>query len=150
MEDTRFAHLLEEKGVAVNSFVGRLDIQRPTTTAHRRSEPTQTRQQLIQTLITFLIARLVILRTTGGEAPGGSALAPKIGPLGLSPKKIGDDIASATKEWKGLRVTVRLVIQNRQAKVEILPSASSLVIKALKEPPRDRKKEKNGMNFLRV
>jgi hypothetical protein len=26
---------------------------------------------------------LVILRTTGGEAPGGSALAPKIGPLGL-------------------------------------------------------------------
>ena len=41
------------------------------------------------------------------------------------------------------RVTVKLTIQNRQAAVSVEPSASSLVIKALKEPPRDRKKEKN-------
>lgn len=47
-----------------------------------------------------------------------------------------------------MRITVRLVIQNRQAAVEILPSASSLVIKALKEPPRDKKKEKNSTLFL--
>jgi ribosomal protein L11 len=40
-------------------------------------------------------------------------------------------------------VTVRLTIQNRQAAVSVVPSASSLVIRALKEPPRDRKKEKN-------
>lgn len=57
-------------------------------------------------------------------------------------------------------MTVQLTIQNRQAKVDVVPSASSLVIKALKgarrfpfllgncthrqaEPPRDRKKEKN-------
>lgn len=36
-----------------------------------------------------------------------------------------------------------MTIQNRQAQVSVVPSASSLVIKALKEPPRDRKKEKN-------
>lgn len=36
-----------------------------------------------------------------------------------------------------------MTIQNRQAAVSVVPSASSLVIKALKEPPRDRKKEKN-------
>ena len=40
-------------------------------------------------------------------------------------------------------MTVKLTIQNRQAQVSVVPSASSLVIKALKEPPRDRKKEKN-------
>ena len=40
-------------------------------------------------------------------------------------------------------MTVRLTIQNRQAAVSVVPSASSLVIRALKEPPRDRKKEKN-------
>jgi len=40
-------------------------------------------------------------------------------------------------------VTVKLTIQNRQAQISVVPSASSLVIKALKEPPRDRKKEKN-------
>jgi hypothetical protein len=49
-----------------------------------------------------------------------------------SPKKVGEDIAKATGDWKGLRVTVQLTIQNRQAKVSVVPSASSLVIKALK------------------
>ena len=61
-----------------------------------------------------------------------------------SPKKIGDDIAKATGDWKGLKITVKLIIQNRQAKVEVVPSASSLIIRALKEPPRDRKKVKHG------
>lgn len=45
--------------------------------------------------------------------------------------------------WKGLRVTVCLKVQNRQAAVEVVPTASSLIIKELKEPPRDRKKVKN-------
>jgi large subunit ribosomal protein L12e len=60
-----------------------------------------------------------------------------------SATEVGEDIAKATGDWKGLRVTVKLTIQNRQAAVSVVPSASSLVIKALKEPPRDRKKEKN-------
>jgi large subunit ribosomal protein L12e len=86
----------------------------------------------------------VFVRVTGGEVGAASSLAPKIGPLGLSPKKIGEDIAKETaKDWKGLRVTVKLTVQNRQAKVSVIPSAAALVIKALKEPPRDRKKEKN-------
>jgi len=72
-----------------------------------------------------------------------SSLAPKIGPLGLSPKKVGDDIAKATGDWKGLKITVRLTIQNRVATISVVPSAASLIIKALKEPPRDRKKQKN-------
>ncbi len=60
-----------------------------------------------------------------------------------SPKKVGEDIQKATMDWKGLKVTVKLTIQNRQATVSLLPSASSMIIRALKEPPRDRKKEKN-------
>ena len=35
-------------------------------------------------------------------------------------------------------------MQNRQAKVEVVPSAAALIIRALKEPPRDRKKVKHG------
>ncbi|XP_028105419.1 60S ribosomal protein L12-like [Camellia sinensis] len=58
--------------------------------------------------------------------------------------QIGEDIAKETaKDWKGLRVTVKLTVQNRQAKVSVVPSAAALVIKALKEPERDRKKTKN-------
>ncbi|NJI29996.1 60S ribosomal protein L12, partial [Aeromonas veronii] len=85
----------------------------------------------------------VYLRCVGGEVGATSSLAPKIGPLGLSPKKIGDDIAKATGDWKGLKITVCLTIQNRQATISVVPSAASLIVKALKEPPRDRKKVKN-------
>jgi len=87
--------------------------------------------------------KIVYLKCVGGEVGATSSLAPKIGPLGLSPKKVGDDIAKATADWKGLKITVCLTIQNRQAAISVVPSAASLIIKALKEPPRDRKKVKN-------
>merc|ERR1712071_68408 len=64
--------------------------------------------------------KIVYLRAVGGEVGATSSLAPKVGPLGLSPKKIGDDIAKGTADWKGLKI-----------------------IKHLKEPPRDRKKVKH-------
>ncbi|CAJ0565782.1 unnamed protein product, partial [Mesorhabditis spiculigera] len=41
--------------------------------------------------------KIVYLRCVGGEVGATSALAPKVGPLGLSPKKVGDDIAKATQ-----------------------------------------------------
>jgi large subunit ribosomal protein L12e len=88
--------------------------------------------------------KIIYVRVTGGEVPGASSLAPKVGPLGMSPKKVGDDLVKATQEWKGLRVTCKLLVQNRQAKVEVVPSAAALIIKALKEPARDRKKVKNS------
>eukprot|EP01027_Heterolobosea_sp_BB2_P022165 GEZU01032616.1.p2 GENE.GEZU01032616.1~~GEZU01032616.1.p2 ORF type:complete len:166 (-),score=75.38 GEZU01032616.1:143-640(-) len=87
--------------------------------------------------------KILYVRAVGGESAAASTLAPKVGPLGLSPKKVGDDIAKATKDWKGLKVTCKLTVQNRVATVEVVPSAASLVIRALKEPPRDRKKQKN-------
>ncbi len=67
-----------------------------------------------------------------------------------SPKKVGEDIAKGTQDWKGLKITVQLTIQNRQAAVSVVPSASSLVIKALKEPPRDRKKQKNSNKTIMI
>ncbi|XP_045120588.1 60S ribosomal protein L12-like [Portunus trituberculatus] len=87
--------------------------------------------------------KIVKLRAVGGEVGATSSLAPKVGPLGLSPKKVGEDICKATTAWKGLKVTVKLTIQNRQAQVEVVPSAAALLIRALKEPHRDRKKVKH-------
>ena len=46
-------------------------------------------------------------------------------------------------DWKGIKVTVRLSVINRVATPTIVPTASSLILKELKEPPRDRKKVKN-------
>jgi ribosomal protein L11 len=50
-----------------------------------------------------------------------------------SPKKVGEDIQKATLQWKGLKITVKLTVVNRVATVEVVPAASSLVIKALNE-----------------
>lgn len=85
----------------------------------------------------------VYMRAFGGEAAGAASLAPKVGPLGLAAKKVADDIAKATLNFKGLRVTVKLEVKNRVATISIVPSAASLIVKALAEPERDRKKEKN-------
>ncbi|KAK1283258.1 hypothetical protein QJS10_CPB21g00003 [Acorus calamus] len=62
-------------------------------------------------------------------------------PLILDPTQIGEDIANETV--KGLHVTIKLIAQNRQAKVSIMSSTTVMVIKALKELERDRKKVKN-------
>lgn len=53
------------------------------------------RAEFIRTLLTFQSH----LRATGGEVGSSATLAPKIGPLGLSPKKVGEDIAKATGDW---------------------------------------------------
>lgn len=87
--------------------------------------------------------KYVFLRQVGGEVGASAVLAPKLGPLGMSPKKVGDDIAKHTQSWKGIKVTVKLTVQNRQATVDVVPSATAMLIKELKEPPRDRKKVKN-------
>jgi large subunit ribosomal protein L12e len=106
------------------------------------STNTELKSELLDLFINS--AKEVYVRVTGGEVGAASSLAPKIGPLGLSPKKINEDIAKETaRNWKGLRVTVKLTVQNRQAKVAVVPNAAALVIKALKEPERDRKKVKN-------
>ena len=87
--------------------------------------------------------KIIGIRCVGGIAAGASALAPKVGPLGLSAKKIADDIAKATKDYVGLKVSVRLIVQNRQAQIELVPTTATLLIKALGEPVRDRKVTKN-------
>jgi len=85
----------------------------------------------------------VYVRQYGGEVCAAAVLAPKVGPLGMSPKKVGDEIQKNSTAWKGIKVTVKLTIQNRQAKATVVPNATSLLVKQLKEPIRDRKKVKN-------
>ena len=87
--------------------------------------------------------KIVIVRAVGGEVAATASLAPKVGPMGLNAKKIGEDIAKNTKDWKGLKVTCQLRVKNRVATVVVTPSVASRLIRALKEPPRDRKKVKN-------
>ena len=87
--------------------------------------------------------KYIYLKVVGGEQASAAALAPKVAPLGLPPKKVGEDIQKATLEWKGIKIFIEILVQNRQCSVTVLPTAAPLIIMALKEIPRDRKKVKN-------
>ncbi|CAL2228047.1 unnamed protein product [Prunus armeniaca] len=57
---------------------------------------------------------IVVLRINGEDTKVGAAssLPPKISPLGLSPKKIGEDNAKETaKDWNG---NIKLTVQQTQ------------------------------------
>ena len=47
---------------------------------------------------------------------------------------VGEQIKKATMDWMGMKVTVKLVVINRQATVSVVPSAASLLIRALNDP----------------
>lgn len=53
----------------------------------------------------------------------------------------GDDITKATGDWKGLRIIVKPFRTDKS--IEVLPSASALIIKALKEPHETEGKKKH-------
>ncbi|ONK63948.1 uncharacterized protein A4U43_C07F20560 [Asparagus officinalis] len=91
----------------------------------------------------------VYVRVTGGEVGAASSLAPKIGPLGLSPKKIGEDIAKETaKDWKGLRIA-RVMSPRSMAKdlsgtiKEILGTCVSVGCTVDGKDPKDLQQEIN-------
>ncbi|EJW01858.1 hypothetical protein EDEG_03657 [Edhazardia aedis USNM 41457] len=89
--------------------------------------------------------KIITVKVIGGEVPG-TALSTKVGPLGVPAKLVGEDIRKSTGDYKGLRVHVKLSIKDRKATVEVTPSTATLIIKALREPVRDRKKEKNVLH----
>lgn len=64
-------------------------------------------------------------------------------PPGTVSKNNCDDITKATDDRKGLKITVELTIQNIQAQIEVVSSASALIIKALKEPQEKERSKEN-------
>ena len=83
------------------------------------------------------------MKVNGGEVTSAAALAPKCGPIGMPPKKVGEDIQKATTAWRGVKIEIEIAVKNRQCTIKVLPTAAPLIIEALKEGGRDRKKVKN-------
>ena len=53
---------------------------------------------------------IVDLKVVGGEVTSAAALAPKCGPLGLPPKKVGEDIQKATADWRGIKIQIEVMV----------------------------------------
>ena len=90
--------------------------------------------------------KFITMKVVGGEPPSNAVLSAKLAPFGCNPKKAGETISKGTQEYTNIRIYVKLSIQSREIKnVEIMPTCSAYIIKALKEPKRQRKKQKGAV-----
>ena len=90
--------------------------------------------------------KFITMKVAGGEPPSNAVLSAKFAPFGCNPKKAGETISKGTQEYTNIRIYVKLSIQSREIKnVEVIPTCSAHIIKALKEPKRQRKKEKGAV-----
>ena len=90
--------------------------------------------------------KYVSMKVVGGEAPSNAVLSSKLSPYGCNPKKAGETILKGTKEYTNIRIYVKLSIQSREIKnIEVFPTCSAYIIKALKEPVRQRRKVKGAV-----
>jgi len=69
---------------------------------------------------------------TGGEASAGPPLGPALGPMGVNILQIITAINEQTKEFKGMKIPVSVLVDTDTKKWEIevgIPSASALLLK---------------------
>jgi len=70
----------------------------------------------------------------GGKASGGPPIGPAVGPTGIPIKNVVDTINEKTKDFKGLKVPVMILVNTEDKTFEIkvsTPMASALLFKEL-------------------
>ncbi|WP_457741820.1 50S ribosomal protein L11 [Thermococcus sp.] len=82
--------------------------------------------------------QVVEVLVEGGKATPGPPLGPAIGPLGLNVKQVVDEINKATKEFEGMQVPVKIIVEDPKKKIfriEVgIPPTSQLIKKELGIP----------------
>ena len=68
-----------------------------------------------------------LFKLKAGKPIGGATIATKVAPLGVAPKKLGTDIAAKIKQYNGIKVIVKVVVQNRQYTIEVVPTSALLI-----------------------
>ena len=69
----------------------------------------------------------------GGKATAGPPLGPSLGPLGINIKQVVDDINEATKEFDGMQVPVKVIVDaDKNVTLEVgIPPTAALILKEL-------------------
>jgi len=73
----------------------------------------------------------------GGKASGGPPIGPQVGPTGVPIGDVVDTMGEKTKEFKGLKVPVTIVVDTDTRSFEVrvaAPMASALLLKELNVP----------------
>lgn len=72
----------------------------------------------------------------GGEASAGPPLGPELGPLGVNIMEIINAINEKTKDFKGMKVPVKVIVDPKTKEYEIevgTPPASSLILEQVEK-----------------
>jgi len=80
------------------------------------------------------MAETIEVLVSGGNANPGPPLGPALGPLGINIKDVVEKINALTKDYEGMQVPVKLVVEDDKSfKIEVgTPPASSLILSELK------------------
>ncbi|MCC6013070.1 MAG: 50S ribosomal protein L11 [Candidatus Verstraetearchaeota archaeon] len=71
----------------------------------------------------------------GGKATGGPPIGPALGPLGVNILQVVNTINEKTKEFGGMKVPVKVIVdpETKEFEVEVgIPSTSALIMRELK------------------
>ncbi len=80
------------------------------------------------------MAQVITLLVPGGEATAGAAIGGALGPLGIPVGKVIGKINEATKEFKGMQVPVKVIVDPATKEFELevgMPPVSALIKKEL-------------------
>ncbi len=79
------------------------------------------------------MADIVEALVSGGKATAGPPLGPSLGPLGINIKQVVDDINELTKEFDGMQVPIKVIVDaNKNVTLEVgIPPTSALILKEL-------------------
>ena len=76
--------------------------------------------------------KIIPALVTGGKANAGPPLGPALAPMGLNVMAIVNDINEKTKEYPGMRVPVKIIVQveSKTFTIEVgIPTSSTLLAK---------------------
>ncbi len=76
--------------------------------------------------------QVIDVLVSGGEATAGPPLGPKLGPLGVNVKAVVDKINELTKDFRGMKVPVKVIVDvdTKEFEVEVgIPTVSALIAK---------------------
>jgi len=76
----------------------------------------------------------VDLLVEGGKATPGGSMGPALGPLGVNIKQVVDAINQKTKDYMGMKVPVKVIVNKKTREFELeigIPPASALILKAV-------------------
>lgn len=82
---------------------------------------------------THIMTETIEVLVAGGQASPGPPLGPALGPLGINIKQVVEDINEKTKEFNGMQVPVKVIVDDdKSVSIEVgTPPTSALIMQEL-------------------